>query len=126
MNKEISEVFSVEEIIPSAGQGIIALQSREDDIEIISILKKINHLETYQRAQAERNILKVLEGDCETVIGAHATILGDKITLEAELFSLDGKKRYYEKKTSEIKTAKELGKELGQILKIKSKNCYKT
>ena len=126
MNKEISEVFSVEEIIPSAGQGIIALQSREDDIEIISILKKINHLETYQRAQAERNILKVLEGDCETAIGAHATILGDKITLEAELFSLDGKKRYYEKKTSEIKTAKELGKELGQILKIKSKNCYKT
>ena len=40
---EISEIFSVEELIPSAGQGIIALQSRDDDREIISILKKVNH-----------------------------------------------------------------------------------
>jgi hydroxymethylbilane synthase len=41
-------------------------------IKIISILKKINHNETYQRAHAERNVLKVLEGDCETAVGAHA------------------------------------------------------
>ena len=34
--------------------------------------------------------LKVLEGDCETAIGAHAVIDGDEIILEAELFSLDG------------------------------------
>ena len=41
--KEISEIFSAEEIIPSAGQGVIALQCRENDNEIISILNKINH-----------------------------------------------------------------------------------
>ena len=69
LEKEISEIFSAEEIIPSAGQGIIALQCREDDQEIISILKRINHTKTYQRAHAERNILKVLEGDCETAVG---------------------------------------------------------
>ena len=45
LENEISEVFSTEEIIPSAGQGIIALQCREDDMEIISLLKKINHNE---------------------------------------------------------------------------------
>ena len=121
----ISQVFSVEEIIPSAGQGIIALQCRQNDNEIISILDKINHKETYQRAHAERSILKVLNGDCETAVGAHAKVEGNKIILEAELFSLDGKQRFYEKKFSKIENAKILGKEVGEILKTKSNNSYK-
>tara|TARA_Y100000741_G_scaffold221425_1_gene168748 strand:- start:126 stop:1043 length:918 start_codon:yes stop_codon:yes gene_type:complete len=125
MNDYISEIFSVEELIPSAGQGTISLQCREDDNEITSILKKINHSKTHQRVTAERNVLKVLEGDCETAVGAHAKIDGNKITLEAELFSLDGSQRFYEKKSSEIIYAETLGKEVGKILKSKSKNTYK-
>ena len=125
MIDQISEVFSVEDIIPSAGQGIIALQCRENDNKIISILKKINHNETYKRAHAERNILKVLEGDCETAIGAHSKIKGDKIIIEAELFSLDGSKRFYEKRTGQINEFESLGENIGQMLKIKSNNSYK-
>ena len=125
LNNLISEIFSVGNLIPSAGQGIISLQCREDNDDIISILKKINHDETYQKANAERNVLKVLEGDCETAVGAHAIVEENKIILEAELFSLDGKQRFYEKKSSEIENAKELGKEVGQILKTKSNNSYK-
>ena len=125
LDNEISEIFSIDKIIPSAGQGIIALQCREKDNKIISILKKINHSETYKRAHAERNILKVLEGDCETAVGAHATIDKDKIILEAELFSLDGTVRFYEKKTSTLDKFKQLGIEVGKSLKTKSKNSYK-
>ena len=122
---KITEIFSIEEIIPSAGQGIIALQCRNNDIEIISVLDAINDKETSLRAHAERNVLKVLEGDCETAIGTHAIIEGDQITLQAELFSLDGKQRFFEKKSSKINNARELGKELGEILKTKSNNSYK-
>ena len=122
---KITEIFSTQEIIPSAGQGIIALQCCKDDNEIISILDKINHKETSLRAYAERNVLKVLEGDCETAIGVHAMIEGDKIILEAELFSLDGLKRFYEKRSSKINNAKELGIEVGEVLKKKSNNSYK-
>ena len=125
LDSQISEIFSINKIIPSAGQGVIALQCREKDNKIISILKKINHSETYKRAHAERNILKVLEGDCETAVGAHATIDKNKITLEAELFSLDGKLRFYEKKTSTLDKFKQLGIEVGQSLKTKSNNSYK-
>ena len=125
LDNEISEIFSIDKIIPSAGQGIIALQSREKDNKIISILEKINHSETYKRAHAERNILKVLEGDCETAVGAHATIDKDKIILEAELFSLDGTVRFYEKKTSTLDKFKQLGIEVGKSLKTKSNNSYK-
>ncbi len=122
---KITEIFSTQELIPSAGQGIIALQCRKNDNEIISILDKINHKETSLRAQAERNVLKVLEGDCETAAGVHAMIEKDKIILEAELFSLDGLKRFYEKKSSKINNAKELGIEVGELLKKKSNNSYK-
>ena len=125
LEDEITETFSTEEIIPSAGQGIIALQCREDDLKTISLLKKINHDETYKRAHAERNILKVLEGDCETAIGAHSVIDGKNIIIEAELFSLDGSKRFYEKKVEKVEKFREIGKEIGQILKSKSNNSYK-
>ncbi len=123
--KEISEIFSVEKIIPSAGQGIIALQCREDDKRIIPILKKINHNATHKRAHIERNILKVLEGDCETAVGAHSKIVGDNIIIEAELFSLDGSERFYEKKTCDLNDFEKLGTEVGQVLKTKSNNSYK-
>ena len=122
---EISEIFSAEEIIPSAGQGVIALQCRENDDETISILNKINHEETYKRAHLERNILKVLDGDCETAIGAHSVVDGDKIIVEAELFSLDGTQRFYEKKVGNLDEFKEIGKEIGILLKTKSNNSYK-
>ena len=125
LENEISETFEIEQIIPSAGQGIIALQCRENDKEIISILEKINHDETYKRAHAERNILKVLEGDCETAVGAHSRIDGDNIILEAELFSSDGSRRFYEKKTTKIEKFREIGTEIGEILKTKSNNSYK-
>jgi len=122
---KISEIFSAEEIIPSAGQGVIALQCRENDNEIISILNKINHEDTHKRAHLERNILKVLDGDCETAIGAHSVVNGDKIIVEAELFSLDGKKRFYEKKVGNLNEFRELGREVGILLKTKSNNSYK-
>jgi hydroxymethylbilane synthase len=125
LSDQISEIFSVKEIIPSVGQGIISLQCRKDDSKMIPILKKINHYETYQRANAERNVLKVLEGDCETAVGVHAEIKEGKIILEAELFSLDGSQRFYEKKMAQVEKAEELGKEVGHILKTKSNNTYK-
>ena len=125
LENEISEIFSIKEMIPSVGQGIIALQCRKNDNEMISLLQKINHEETYKRAHTERNILKILEGDCETAIGAHSVIEGNNIIIEAELFSLDGSKRFYEKKIEKVEKFKEIGKEIGQILKTKSNNTYK-
>ena len=122
---KVTEVFSTSEIIPSAGQGIIALQCRNNDNKIISILEKINDKKTFERAHAERNVLRVLEGDCETAVGVHSFMEDDNIVLEAELFSLDGSQRFYEKKTSKISDAKKLGFKVGEILKKKSNNSYK-
>ena len=125
LDKNISQIFSTSEIIPSAGQGVVALQCKENDQELIKLLNKVNHQPTHNCVQAERNVLKVLEGDCETAVGAISTFNKQYITLEAELFSLDGKERFYYKASKELKLASELGKEAGTILKKDSKNSYK-
>ena len=125
LEDKISQTFSTSEIIPSAGQGVVALQCRDNDKNMIELLEKINHQPTHNCVLAERNVLKILDGDCETAVGAIAKINEENISLEAELFSLDGKERFYHKDSKEIKFAFELGKEVGLILKKESKNSYK-
>lgn len=125
LNDQISEEFLDNEIIPSAGQGIIAIQCRKEDSEMIDLLKKINDEKTKMSALAEKEVLKTLDGDCDTAIGVSSVIKDKTITIEAELFSIDGKKRYYIKSEKELKLASELGKEMGKILKERSKGSYK-
>jgi len=125
LEQKISQIFSTKEIIPSAGQGVVALQCRKNDFEIIKLLEKINHKLTNTCAVAERQFLKILEGDCETPVGAIANIEDKNITLEAELFSIDGKQRFYHIASKNINSAIELGTEVGEILKKESDNSYK-
>ncbi len=125
LEKEVTQTFLTKELIPSAGQGVIALQCKENRKEIIELLSKINDLDTYKCAVAERNVLKVLEGDCETAVGVYASLNSNEITLEAELFSLDGSQRFFEKMTSSIKYFDKLGLDIGKILRQKSKGVYK-
>ncbi len=125
LDKNISQTFSTSEIIPCAGQGVIAIQCRDNDNELIKLLKLVNHKKTHNCIKAERSVLKILEGDCETAVGAFASIEGDKINLEVELFSLDGKDRFYLKSSKRIEEAEELGIEIGKALKKESNNSYK-
>ena len=125
LNEKITEEFSTDEVIPCAGQGIIAIQCRENDFEMKELLEKINDKETRILANTEREVLKVLEGDCDTAIGTFSNIEGNNINLVAELFSVDGKKRYFIKDTKKVELAKELGREIGEALKLKSEGSYK-
>jgi len=125
LDKNISQIFSTREIIPSVGQGVVALQCRKNDSEIIKLLDKVNHKLTNICAVAERQFLKVLEGDCETAVGAIANLVDDQINLEAELFSIDGEQRFYHKASKNINYSSELGREVGEILKKESNNSYK-
>jgi len=125
LNQNISQTFSTSEIIPCAGQGVIALQCRDNNEGLIELLKQVDHQSTHSSIKAERNVLKVLEGDCETAVGAFANIEGDKINLEVELFSLDGSKRFYLKSSESTDKAEELGIEMGKTLKKMSNNSYK-
>ena len=125
IDEQISQIFSTQEIIPSVGQGVVALQCRKNDKHTLELLSKINHKKTSICVNAERYLLKVLEGDCETAVGAFAYVENDKVNLNAELFSIDGKQRFYHHSKKDIMLSKELGLEVGGILKKVSKDSYK-
>ncbi len=124
-NNKISQEFSVDELIPCAGQGIIAIQCRETDDEMKNLLEKINNNESRILANTEREVLKILEGDCDTAIGVFAKIENEKIYLKTELFSVDGSQRYFMNESDEKKSYLSLGKNTGEKLKLKSKGSYK-
>ena len=125
LQHKISQEFSVDELIPCAGQGIIAIQCREDDNEIKKLLENINDQETRTVAKTEREVLKVLEGDCDTAVGVFAKSNGKKVDLLTELFSVDGKNRYFIKKSLQKENIESTSRMVGEELKLKSKGSYK-
>lgn len=77
-------------ILPAVGQGAIALQSRRDSVEVNGLLARINHLPTFHCIRAERELLRLLDGDCDLPIGVRTTIAGGRLEMEAILFGKEG------------------------------------
>tara|TARA_Y100001970_G_scaffold179357_1_gene218266 strand:+ start:2941 stop:3852 length:912 start_codon:yes stop_codon:yes gene_type:complete len=125
LSHKITQEFSLDELIPCAGQGIIAIQCRENDYEVIELLEKINDEESRKIANAERIILQILDGDCDTAIGIYAKIDKEIVNIKAELFSVDGKQRFFIDKSENKKMINDLGIQIGEKLKSESKGSYK-
>ena len=125
LSNKITHEFNTKELIPCAGQGIIAIQCRKNDQEIINVLEKINDEQSRIIANAERKILKILEGDCDTAIGVYAKIDEDFVNIKAELFSVDGKQRFFIDESEDKKMIQDLSAKIGEKLKSESKGSYK-
>ena len=124
LEKYAKEIFSIKDFIPTAGQGIVAVQCREDDKKTKEILKRINHKETEKCALAERSFLKTLGGDCDTAVGCSAILKKDNIELNAQLFSDDGKKVFNVMKLGKSNEPQLLGKIAGEEILKKSRNNF--
>ena len=73
----ISRYFSVQELLPAAGQGILAVQRRADLDQ--SLLECLRDREAELCALAERAFVRTLNGGCSSPVAAHATVSGDTI-----------------------------------------------
>ncbi|MFB7501345.1 hydroxymethylbilane synthase [Streptomyces sp. NPDC056161] len=90
----ISEVLSTETMMPPIGAGILALQCREDDTDLIDAVGALSDPDTYREATAERMFLHVLQGHCNSPIAGHAHAdRGGELSLRACVFTPDGKTR---------------------------------
>ncbi len=124
--KYVKKVFSVKQIIPSVGQGIIAAQCRKKDVFTINLLKEINHNETKTCALAEKFFLKTIGGDCHTAAGGLAKIRNNKIHLVSQLFSDDGLKNFIVEKKGFKNYPQKIGRQVGkELLKLAGKNFRK-
>ncbi|MGB8169555.1 MAG: hydroxymethylbilane synthase [Chthoniobacteraceae bacterium] len=78
-----------DELLPAIGQGAIALQSRSDRAEVTSILQRIDHGATHVAIRAERELQRLLAGDCALPVGVRTELAGDWLRMQAILFSPD-------------------------------------
>lgn len=88
--QRIAREFSPVEMLPSAGQGIVAVECPADAWETRRRLAAIDDKASRAAALAEREVLWVLNGHCQSPIAAHATLSGGRLALRAAVLSLDG------------------------------------
>lgn len=79
--------FDYKEFVPAPCQGIIAIESRNNDLT--EILSKINHKDTFYSFQTERHILNILNADCGMPLGAYSFVENNKINV---VYTSDSKK----------------------------------
>jgi len=124
LNKLINKPIAIGTMLPAVAQGIIGVERRAEDKSIESMLKKINNKQTMQMVNAERTMLKILDGSCETPIAGLAIINKNKMTLKAEVLRVDGTEKIYYEATDNISNAINLGQEVGEHLKSKIGKDY--
>jgi hydroxymethylbilane synthase len=68
----ITQVFEPDEMLPAPGQGALAVECREDDIELAALLDVVTDEASVAAVTAERSLLEALEAGCSAPIGAYA------------------------------------------------------
>lgn len=87
----IDHVFPPSEIMPAPGQGIVALQCREEEADLVRALRPLTHGPTHAMLAAERAFLRVLRAGCSAAVGvATSHYGGEGMLMRARVLSLDG------------------------------------
>lgn len=116
LDEYISELIDPEVMIPACSQGAIAIEIRDNDIDVEEILSTINDSETWNATEAERAFLRTLEGGCQIPVGSYTQVKGDKFTITGFISSTDGSKYYKDSASGEIINAAAIATELAKSL----------
>ena len=82
--------LDVEEFVPAVGQGILAVEAREADREVLELLRRLDDARSRAEAFAERAFLLRLGADCHTPVAGHARLDGSALTLTGVVAGPDG------------------------------------
>lgn len=108
-------IFSVKEMLPAAGQGIMAVQGRAG--EDYSWLNEVRDRESELAVKAERSFVRALGGSCSSPIGAFAVVKGEELCLTGLYYHEDSSQYVIDSVTGAAKDGKELGIRLAAILR---------
>lgn len=108
--------FTVDEMVPAACQGILAVESRKDDQGAIQLLKKIDDQATHLESRCERAFLARLGGDCNFPAGAYARVTGAVMKIVGMAAEPDGSSVAKSSLSGPKSEPDELGKELAERL----------
>ncbi|WP_187906405.1 hydroxymethylbilane synthase [Helicobacter pylori] len=105
------KAFSVEEMIPSMGQGALGVEMLKNHKHFIT-LQKLNDEESAFCCRLEREFIKGLNGGCQIPIGVHANLMGDRVKIQAVLGLPNGKEVITKEKQGDKTKAFDLVQEL--------------
>jgi len=115
--EQIAEYLDPEQFCPAACQGILAIETRSDDAELIELLAPLEHGPTAIVAAAERGFLRRLEGGCQVPMACYATLAGDqRVHVRGLVVDPEGEPLFDARTSGPPSAAAELGRELAETL----------
>ena len=115
----ITEELPYDLCLPAVSQGVIAVETRSDDPEIIALVQLIHDRESEICVNAERALLRALEGGCQIPIAGHARIEGQEVVLDGLVGSIDGSTIIRDQERGPVEQAERVGEELAAKLSAK-------
>ena len=116
LEDKITEIIPFEILLPAVGQGALGVEVREDDREVVEMVRNLDDETSRLTIEAERVFLKGLGGGCQVPIGAMGEIIEGRLRLEGIVLSLNGKKVLKSSITGDKKDYKKIGQTLASEL----------
>jgi len=95
LEAKATAILDMQDFVPAAGQGAIAITMRTGDDATLALLSPVLDVKTAIALEAERSFLRILDGSCKTPIGAHAHLEEGNLVLRAIVLKADGS-RFFE------------------------------
>lgn len=110
------QIIPTDIMLPATCQGIMAAEIRENDSDVLEIVKKINNHKSETESKAERSFLNRLEGGCQIPVGVYSKADNESLYIEGMVGSLDGKVVVRDRVIGNDSEPESLGRKLADML----------
>lgn len=115
LEQRVTRYFSFEEMTSAPGQGIMAVEARASDAEMLALLARVNDEEAARAAHIERAFSRAMGGGCKSPVGAYAHRDGDTVRLVGMTLDIAGR-IVRDEKAAPVAASGDLGEMLAQEL----------
>jgi len=116
LEKHVTELLPIKIMLPAIGQGALAIEARDDDVETLELISRLDDKSTRCAIEAERAFARKFGANCRTPIAAYAKFQDGKLTIDGMVSSNDGRKLLRSQLTSSSPEPERVGEELAESL----------
>ena len=116
LERHVTELLSTKIMLPAIGQGALAIEARDDDVETLELISRLDDKSTRCAIEAERAFARKFGANCRTPIAAYAKFQDGKLTIDGMVSSNDGRKLLRSQLTSSSPEPERVGEELAESL----------
>ena len=114
LEDQISQLFTPIEMLPAVAQGVIGIECPAENVDLRSILARLNDQAASRTTLAERTVAKILQADCQSPVAVHAVTIGSTLTITALVATPDGTQSIRDKLSGPSEDAEQLATQLAQ------------